>query len=119
MPRRVFFADIFTPMRLTDAGLAALPGRHLALQQDTDDGLVLRVEADNPQQAADQVIGMVGGAGVIGAIYPADEILAAGEPVAAIDGTSDPRLAPPLAFGLGLSDESPDEDGDGFGWDRP
>jgi hypothetical protein len=118
MPRRVFFADIFTPMRLTDAGLAALPGRHLALQQDTDDGLVFRVEADSPQQAADQVIGMVGGAGVIGAIYPADEMLAAGEPVAAIDGTIDPRLAPPLAFGFGLSDEPPDDDGDGFGWDR-
>ena len=118
MPRRVFFADIFTPMRLTDAGLAALPGRHLALQQDTDDGLVFRVEADSPQQAADQVIGMVGGAGVIGSIYPADQVLADGERFAAIDSAPDPRLAPPLAFGLGLSDEPPDDDDD-FGWDRP
>jgi hypothetical protein len=116
MPRRVFFADIFTPMRLTDAGLAALPGRHLALQQDTDNGLVLRVEADSPEQAADQVIGMVGGAGVIGAIYPADDIVAAGEPIAAIDGALDPRLVPPLVFGP--ADEPPD-DGGGWGWDQP
>ena len=116
--RRVFFADVFTPMSLTDTGRRALASHHLALQQDTDDGLVFRVEADSPQQAADQVIGMVGAAGVIGAIYPADEILAAGEPVAAIDGALDPRLAPPLAFGLGLSDEPPDDDG-GWGWDQP
>ncbi len=68
--------------------------------------------------AADQVIGMVGGAGVIGSIYPADQVLADGERFAAIDGAPDPRLAPPLAFGLGLSDEPPDDDDD-FGWDRP
>jgi hypothetical protein len=116
MPRRVFFADIFTPMRLTDAGLAALPARNLALQQDTDDGLVFRVEADSPKQAADQVIGMVGEAGVIGAIYPADEILAAGAPFAAIEGTLDPRLPPPLVFGP--PEEPPDDDG-GWDWDRP
>jgi nitrate/nitrite transporter NarK len=115
MPRRVFFADVFTPMRLTDAGLAALPARNLALQQDTDNGLVFRVEADSAEEATDQIIGMVGEAGVIGAIYPADEILASGERIAAIDGALDPRLVPPLAFG---PPDEPDEDS-GWDWDRP
>lgn len=66
---------------------------------------MFRLEADIAEQAASQVIGMVGDVGVISAIYPADDILAAGQPLAAIDGDLDPRLPPPLVFG------PPDDDG--------
>jgi hypothetical protein len=60
---------------------------------------------------------MVGDVGVIGAIYPADDILAAGEPVAAIDGALDPRLPPLLTFGP--PDEPADDDSGAWGWDQP
>jgi len=117
MPRRVFFADVFTPMTLTQTGRDALAGHHLALQQDTDNGLVFRVEADTPEQAADQVIDMVGEVGVIGAIYPADQVLADGEPIAAVEGEFDPRVGPPpLSFGLPA--DPPDDDG-GWAWEPP
>jgi len=109
--RRVFFVDVFTPMSLTDTGRRALASHHLALQQDTDDGLVFRVEADSPQQAADQVIGMVGEAGVIGALYPAERMLAAGEPIAAVAGECDPRLLPPALWFGSPADAADDDSG--------
>ncbi len=109
MPRRVFFADVLTPVSLTQTGRDALAGYHLALQQDTDNGLVFRVEADSEQQAADHVIDLVGEAGVIGAIYPADQVLADGEPFATVPGALDPRLTPPpLSFGPPA--DPPDDD---------
>jgi hypothetical protein len=115
MQRRVFFADVLTPLTLTQAGREALAGHHIALQQDTDNGLVFRIEADSPQQAADQVLSMVGEVGVIGAIYPADQVLADGEPIAAVVGELDPRIAPPLPFGPPA--DPPDHDGPG--WEPP
>ena len=60
---------------------------------------------------------MVGGAGVIGAIYPADQVLADGEPIAAVEGEFDPRVGPPpLSFGLPAD---PPEDDGGWGWEPP
>jgi hypothetical protein len=117
MPRRVFFADVLTPMTLTQTGREALAGHHLALQQDTDDGLVFRVEADTAEQAATHVIDMVGDVGVISAIYPADQVLAGGEPVAAVIGEFDPRVGPPpLSFGLPAD---PPDDNSGGAWEPP
>jgi len=111
----VFFADVFTPMALTDTGHRALAGYHLALQQHTDDGLVFRVEADSPQQAADQVIGMVGAVGVIGALYPAEQVLATGEPIATVTGELDPRLLPPALWPGPPADPPGD---DGWPWEQ-
>jgi hypothetical protein len=100
------------------AGLLRQPhGRAGQVEHDTDNGLVFRVEADTAEQAASQVIGIVGDVGVIGAIYLADDILAAGQPVAAIDGALDPRLPPLLTFGL--PDEPPNDDGGAWDWDQP
>jgi uncharacterized protein YciI len=70
-----------SPLAIDGAALGhGLPARLIPARsapRDTDDGLVFRVEADTAEQAASQVIGMVGDVGVIGAIYPADGILAA------------------------------------------
>ena len=103
-PRRLFFADVQTPLSLTPYGYAALPDHDMALQQHTDQGMVFRVEADTAQHAAEQVI-------------------AGSEPIAWVAGQLDPRLLPPLL----QSDQPPDlpdvpndpssdHDGGGGGW---
>ncbi len=114
-PRHVFFADILTPLSLTEHGHAALADHDLALQQHTDQGMVFRVQADTAEQAAEQVIGLVGGNAVIGALYDADQVLGDGEPIGVVDGAVDPRLLPPLSFGP-PGDPPDNDDSLGWGW---
>jgi hypothetical protein len=119
-PRRLFFADIETPLSLTPYGYAALPDHDMALQQHTDHGMVFRVEADTAQQAAEQLIGLIGKDAVIGALYDAEQVIADSQPIAWVAGQLDPRLLPPLL----QSDQPPDlpddppSDQDGSGWDQ-
>ena len=120
-PRRLFFADVETPLSLTPHGYAALPDHDMALQQRTDQGMVFRVEADTAEQAAEQVIDLIGRDAMIGALYDAEQVVAGSQPIAWVAGQLDPRLLPPLLrSGLppDLPDDPPcDQDGDG-GWDE-
>ncbi len=114
-PRRVYFADILTPLTLTEYGYATLPDHDLALQQHTDQGMVLRVRADTAEQAAEQVIGLIGEDAVIGSLYDADRVLGAGDPISVVDGAMDPRLVPPeLPFGP--PSDPPDDNGWAWEW---
>jgi hypothetical protein len=54
---------------------------------------------------------------VIGAIYPADDILAAGQPVAAIDDALDPATSAPAR--VRAPDEPPDDDSGAWDRDQP
>ena len=118
-PRRLFFADVETPLSLTPYGHAALPDHDMALQQHTEQGMVFRVEADSAQQAAEQVIGLIGKDAVIGALYDAEEVIAGNDPIAWVAGQVDPRLLPPLLqYDLPPAlpdDPSSAQDGDGWG----
>jgi hypothetical protein len=123
-PRRLFFADIETPLSLTPYGYAALPDHDMALQQHTDQGMVFRVQADTAQQAAEQVIGLIGKDAMIGALYDAEQVIAGSEPIAWVAGQLDPRLLTPL-FQSGqppeLPGDTPPSDQDGGwnpGWDQ-
>jgi hypothetical protein len=122
-PRRLFFADVQTPLSLTPHGYAALPDHDMALQQHTDQGMVFRVAADTAQHAAEQVIGLIGKDAVIGALYDAEQVIAGSEPIAWVAGQLDPRLLPPLLQSdqppdlPALPDDPPsDHDGGGGGW---
>ena len=125
-PRRVFFADVQTPLTLTEYGYATLSDHDLALQQHTDQGMVFRVEAETAEQAAEQVIGLIGEDAVIGSLYDAEQVIGTGEPIAWVAGQLDPRLLRPL-FGpdppTGLpppvppGDPTSDQE-DGGGWDQ-
>jgi hypothetical protein len=95
-PQRVYFADVVTPLSLTDHGYAVMADHHLALQQHTDQGMVFRVEADSSGQAAEQVIDLIGRDASIAALYPADRVVAEGQQLAFVPGEPDPRLLPPL-----------------------
>jgi hypothetical protein len=95
-PRRVYFADVVTPLSLTEHGYAVMADHHLALQQHTDEGMIFRVEADSSGQAAEQVIELIGEEASITALYPADRVVAEGQPMAFVAGEPDPRLLPPL-----------------------
>jgi hypothetical protein len=89
-PRRVFFADVETPLSLTEYGYATLSDHDLALQQHTDQGMVFRVQAETAEQAAEQVIGLIGEDAVIGSLYDAEQVLGTGEPIAWVAGQLDP-----------------------------
>lgn len=120
-PRRLFFADVETPLSLTPYGRAALPDHDMALQQHTEQGMVFRVEAATAEQAAELVIDLIGEDAVIGALYDAEQVIAGSEPIALVAGQVDPRLFPPLlqydpplAF---PNDSSSDLGGIGDDWD--
>jgi len=127
-PRRVYFADVVTPLSLTEHGYAVMADQHLALQQHTDEGLVFRVEADSPGQAAEQVIGLIGEEASITALYPADRVVAEGQQMAFVAGEPDPRLLPPLLASHlppeptwlppGPAEQDDDEEDWGLDWDQ-
>jgi len=87
----------------------------LSWRARSNQGMVFRVQADTAEQAAEQVIGLVGGNAVIGALYDADQVLGDGEPIGVVDGAVDPRLLPPLSFGP-PGDPPDNDDSLGWGW---